>query len=408
MLVMPESGKLRSRRWIEATLRKTTETLTRELITPTELAPDWSDDEWRVAAAVSAIHGISPLLFNSLRWQGPEHWQAFLGDQHSQTYRRHLRIEALLDRIDDAARKANLSVVALKGVALHDLGFYRAGERPMSDIDLLVAPSERAAACCVIESLHYEFLYESSKHIVFRPYEGRAAARIGEHADNPLKIELHTSIHEQLPIARCDISDLIVTRGASGLIGYRSLGALMAHLLLHASGGMVYRGLRALHLQDVMRVARRMKDADWSEVIALHHDARFWWAWPLLSVIERYCPGSIPSFVLTTGRQACHWLLRATSGNVSLADVSLSNPRIYAFPGLGWTRSPAEAARHIRTRLRPSDDTLAMRKRFGEYQSIGADAAWVSQSQLQRIVHWLITRPLRVETMASVDAALNA
>jgi hypothetical protein len=395
-------------RWIAATLRSTTETLMRELVRPTDRPPEWSDAEWRVAQAVAAIHGISPLLSHSLQWQGPPRWQAFLHDQHMQTQRRHLRIEALLDHIDAAARHAMLSVVALKGAELHRRGLYRAGERPMSDIDLLVAPREREAACRVIESLHYEFAYETSKHVVFHPRGGQAAASIGEHADNPLKIELHTSIHEELPIARCDISDLILARDGIGLNGYRSAGAMMAHVLLHASANMTFRGLRALHLQDVLRVARRMSDSDWGEVMALDRDGRFWWASPILAIVERYVPGTIPPIVLATAQRSCHWVLRSSSDKCLLADVSLSNPRIYAFTGLGWMRSPGEAARFMLTRLRPSKETLAMRKKFSDYQSLGADSAWVQQSQFERIVHWVFSRPMRVETMASVRAALNA
>jgi hypothetical protein len=53
------------------TLRKITETLAAELACSSQRAPDWSDFEWKIARAVSAMHGVSPLLSKTLRWQGP-------------------------------------------------------------------------------------------------------------------------------------------------------------------------------------------------------------------------------------------------------------------------------------------------------------------------------------------------
>jgi len=53
------------------TLRKITETLAGELACPTQHAPAWSDFEWKIARAVAAMHGVSPLLSRTLRWRGP-------------------------------------------------------------------------------------------------------------------------------------------------------------------------------------------------------------------------------------------------------------------------------------------------------------------------------------------------
>src|SRR5438105_206113 len=122
---------------VQAALRKTTETLARELAGPTDRAPDWSDFEWLVVRAVAAMHGVSPLLSGVLRWRGPAGWNEFLRDQRAHTSARHPRIMELLRLIDARARDDGIAVVALKGAELHACGLYVPGERPMADVDLL-------------------------------------------------------------------------------------------------------------------------------------------------------------------------------------------------------------------------------------------------------------------------------
>src|SRR5215469_6025705 len=104
---------------LQRALRKTTETLAREVARPGPAVPDWSGFEWHIARAVVAIHGVSPLFAGALRWHGPSQWEEFLQDQRAQTAARHARIEELLCRIDCGARRAGIAAVALKGVELH-------------------------------------------------------------------------------------------------------------------------------------------------------------------------------------------------------------------------------------------------------------------------------------------------
>jgi hypothetical protein len=54
---------------LQAQLRTITETLANELARPGTAAPAWSETQWLLARAVATIHGISPLLARSLRWQ---------------------------------------------------------------------------------------------------------------------------------------------------------------------------------------------------------------------------------------------------------------------------------------------------------------------------------------------------
>jgi len=118
---------------LHATLRKITERLAAELALPSDTAPDWSELEWKLARGVAAIHGVSSLLASALEWDGPPGWKLFLAAQRVQVAARHQRIEALLSQLDSRSREESVALMALKGAALHSLGLYRAGERPMAD-----------------------------------------------------------------------------------------------------------------------------------------------------------------------------------------------------------------------------------------------------------------------------------
>jgi hypothetical protein len=336
-------------------------------------------------------------------------WREFLREQRDHTERRHARIAALLDRLDGAAKSAELRVIALKGAALHAAAIYRPGERPMSDIDLLVRPSDRACASRMLESLGYRFCYEVWKHAVFEPNGERARARIGEHTDNPIKIELHTAIAEQLPLARHDISDVVLPiEETPGVHFYRSTFALMAHLLLHAAGALALHGIRALQLEDIARLAQHMSEDDWRELLALRNRDALWWTFPVLALVDRYYVDRIPGFVLEAARGACTWPLRVRCARADLVAMSLSDPRIHAFPGIEWSRTLGEAMRYVHARLRPDASILALRKMYGKYQSLGAESPWVRQTQLQRALRWIAGERTRVDTIACVSAALRS
>ncbi len=149
-------------------------------------------------------------------------------------------------------------------------GVYAAGERPMADIDLLVRPADTDTAVAVLLALSYRDAGTTWKHQGFEPPDAEPHAMFGEHADNPIKIDLHHKIRERLPLAPTDLTDIVFPPHARpGLNGYPRAAALMAHVLAHAAGSMTSRGLRLIQLCDIARLARRMSDADWEELVAL-------------------------------------------------------------------------------------------------------------------------------------------
>jgi hypothetical protein len=405
---MNERLELPSPKTLQRILRKITERLAGELAKPALVAPDWSPLEWRLARAVAAMHCVSPLLVGSLRWEGPEEWRTFLVTQKAHVAARHRRIEALLNQIDVRLREEGIAAVGLKGVALHAMGFYRAGERPMADVDLLVQVADTPRTRQVLESLGFNESFTNWRHGVFVPEICDVHARIGEHAENYLKIELHTRIAEILPLRITEVTDSIYPRTPyPGLNAYPSKAALMVHLLIHAAGAMAYRALRLLHLHDVALVSSRMAGSDWDDLAKQGQQTQGpWWALPPLQLTARYYPGAIPADVIAALSDQCPWTVRRIARHHFLSDVSLSYPWIEAFPGIGWSRSLAEIVEYIGGRIWPDNETLRLRKLRVETDMAASETPWCGLSQGQRLLRWMTSRPLRAETLYPVRMAL--
>jgi hypothetical protein len=91
-----------------------------------------------------------------------------------------------------------------------------------------------------------------------------------------------------------------------------------------------------------------------------------------------------------------------------LTDVSWSNLRIAAFPGIEWARSPLEALRFANSRILPGKAALGELESAVNLLPEMRTIPWYGQRHATRIVRWLFTRPPRVQTMRSVLDALVA
>jgi hypothetical protein len=400
---------------MELALRQATEFFAAELAEPGRVRPRWSEFEWRMARAAAVLQGVTPLLAGVLRWRGPRGWERFLSQQRIHTAVRQLRIVALLARIDEQARRAGIAIVPLKGAALYRLGLYSGGERPMADVDLLVAPGDAERVKQLLQGLGYLDTAVSWKHRVFEPAEHavaivrKAAVSFGEHADRPIKIDLHTSIAERLPLTAQDISALMFPAAPHpGLNHYPSTAALFAHLLLHAAGNMVPRALRLIQLHDLALLAARMADDDWAQLLAWRLGGRaLWWAVPPLELVARYYPDAIPIEVLVALRPGCPRALRGVSRRQTLSEVSLARLRIDAFPGIAWSTSMSDKLRYVLGRVIPSRELLDNREGAVGTEAWAACGAWPQLSQGRRILRWALTRPGRPPAMHTVRAALE-
>jgi hypothetical protein len=395
---------------VAAALRTTTEHLARELAQPSDSPPSWSDFEWAIARSVAGMQGISTLLANNLRWRGPPAWQAFLAQQREQSVLREARVDELLRQLDTAARRAGIACVALKGSALRTLGFYRPGERPMGDVDLLVGADDLPSMAAVMQSSGYQETYAIARHTTYSRPQETVQQGIGEHAGNPLKVEIHTTIAEALPVRMVDITAHLRSAEAQpGLNAYARPAALMLHFLLHAAGNMRAHALRQIQLHDIAELSRTFGVPDWQALFATARGSEtLWWAYPALALAARYYPHSVPPERVRELRSICPMQLRFAIDRATLTDVSWSNLRIHAIPGIAWARTPLDVLRYARSRALPSRAAIAELDTV--MQTAGPQLSrvpWYRLPHRKRIARWLFSRPPRVQTMSSVIAALR-
>ena len=300
-------------------------------------------------------------------------------------------------------------MVALKGAALHAIGLYAIGERPMADIDLLVRPADAERMARLLESLGFYQTSASWKERVFTPIAKLAVAGLGEHSNNYVKIELHERICERLPWRITDVTECVFpTQARPGLNAYPSTASLMIHLLLHAAGAMAFQSLRLLHLHDLAQLSSRMTEADWDQMFAnRRHGAGLWWAFPPLNLASRYFSSHVPNHVLAALADECPLVLRAVSGRRTLYEVSFSYPCVDAFPGLEWAQSIRELLEYVANRVRPSAEHIALRERAVKSEAWASHSQWVRLSQGRRIARWVMSRPSRPVTVHAVNAALR-
>jgi hypothetical protein len=395
---------------VAAALRKTTETLARELSFPSSGAPNWTEFEWRIAQVAAAMHGVSSLLCNRLRWEGPPGWRQFLLEQRDQSIARQQAIVRLLEAIDLQARDAGVALVALKGAALIAGDIYSYGERPMGDIDLLVRAVDMQVNSRALEVCGYSAAFSTHRHDVFQPTNTKVltTCRPGEHVENPITIEVHTKIAERLPVNPVDITGFLFPSAPhAGLNAYPSAASLMMHLLLHAAGNIRARALRLIQLHDISLLAARFAADDWEELAAMRPDGHaLWWVWVPLMLVTRYFPTSVPADLFARLRLECPWLLRTLAQRYHLTDVSWSNIRIAAFPGLEWSRNGWEALAFMSSRVWPRTEALSELMEGAAQIPGSASIPWYGIPHAARILRWIFLRPPRVQTLLSVRAAL--
>src|SRR6185437_2487498 len=359
----------------------------------------------------TVMQGMSSILCAGLRWKRPLHWQRFLEGQREHVAGRHQRVMALLDRIDTQARHDGISLLALKGAALHRTGIYAAGERPMADIDLLVQEGDLAATTETLGSCGFAMSFGTWRHRVFESQikSTRVPAGFGEHIDLPIKIEVHTSIRERLPVSEIDITPLVFrTAEPPGINDYPSAASLMLHLLLHAAGNMRAHALRLIQLHDIMLLATTFGPGDWEELLSARPNGQgLWGAMMPLAMTARYYPAAIPSPVLVRLAAICPRYLRKISHRRRLADVSWSNIRISAFPGIEWARTPKEAVRFIVSRMWPGRTEKLELCHFAANHPGASSIPWYGISHSARILRWIFSNPPRVQCWIVVRAALE-
>jgi hypothetical protein len=244
---------------------------------------------------------------------------------------------------------------------------------------------------------------------VFKPAGGHAVPGLGEHRDTPVNIELHVRIQERLPVSVADITGRIFPRDPRpGLNGYASTAALMAHLLLHAAGGLCNRSLRLMHLQDLALLSARMGGGDWRELVESGDGASSWWAWPPLRMVDRYYPRLVPVDVLARLERQCPLPLRMFSRRQTMTAASCSELWLHPLAGIEWSRSAGDAARYLKNRARPSQEAIRERADMVRTQLWLQGQAWPRMSHARRAIGWLLRPVPRMDVLYAVRAAMES
>ena len=136
---------------IERALRATTERLAREIVQPVRATTGVERIRMGQWLAPSAPCMDSPRCSRTGCVARPaSSWSSFLIEQRDHSRAHYERAGEILARIDAAARDAGIRCIALKGSALRALALHQPGERPMGDIDLLVAPRDLPACASML------------------------------------------------------------------------------------------------------------------------------------------------------------------------------------------------------------------------------------------------------------------
>jgi hypothetical protein len=378
---------------LAAGLRQITEALAAEIETPTAAAPPWSEFQWGIARAVIAIHGIAGLLLRALRWAEPD-WRHFLQSEVSDTREHHRHISAAIEELHALSQKSGIPVVVLKGSALHALGIYQPGERPMADVDILVRSADVGAMEELLARAGFVLRGVTWKH---REFE-----RMRDHSR--VKIDLHTRLAERIASREFTLADDALA-AVPGVRGYASRLQLLRHLLLHAAGNMSTRSARAIQLHDIARVSAQLEPAEWSQFRSDPWEQR-WCFYPPLLLVSRYFPGVIDRDALAELAATCPSMLARVVKRQTLTDVSMSDPRQMALPELAWCTSMGTFLRYAQLRLLPGRARTEGLRRLADTEGFGRGHRWFKMSQPARIATWLFRKPMRPATLYAVRRGL--
>lgn len=392
---------------ISESLEEVTEALALQLGGGGSATPNWSEFDWKIAQAAVALHGIGPALALNLRWHAPPFWKTFLAQQSDHNRVRHQRIQALTGGLLHGFKDAGIQVLLLKGAALCRAGCYANGERPMADLDVLVRPEDREHCAAILSRLEYRVVLSIERHDVYENSNTAVIHSLGEHADNPIKIEIHSKIAEKLLSRSWDITDFVSARTKQSTTAYPESRALMAHLLLHAAGGMRTKSLRILHLCDIARLAALLSADDWEKIMGIRAGGRPpWWAFPPLKLTCKYFPSAIPPSVLAGFESVCPALLRSVARRARIAGVSFSRLRMPAFAGVEWASSASDLFQYLFDRVVLDDEMRNLRRMEAE-SPVWRNDHWLSLPRWRRAIRLLTAPPARPGTMIAVNSALG-
>ena len=223
---------------------------------------------------VIAAHGLGPYLaaapgLAGLRANLPPEEVAWLEEQLAANRARLGRLHHELAAALAEMARAGIRTMPLKGAILTTRPGPGRDLRPMSDLDLLVRPGDRAAATAALVRLGYLRRSEPHRrptHDVFEHATGEIVRSYDfEHPDNPRRIDLHTEVRRHLWVWTDDddLTEFLWASATDGTVlgqpaAVPSDEALLAHLAIHATCDLLVGRGRLVQWLDLADVAATM------------------------------------------------------------------------------------------------------------------------------------------------------
>ena len=304
-----------------------------------ELSPETDTRALGVAASAA---GMGPLLgfwCATGRIDAPQSVVDLLATHLDHGRRRAARLRHELERILVPFAERGIEVLVLKGTDTAYRFFPEPGTRPSSDLDLLVAPHDVAAARSVLVNLG--FAEEAGHGDRYRStwslpsVDGVRSLELA-HADNPWSVDLHVSLDREMFPDRPmtfgtptpEPRDGEVWHEFSRPVRVLREPLLLAYLAAHTSSH--FYAITLVRLVELVLVARcDFRKDNWpafEDLVRRTGTGRF--VFPALYFAERLAPGTMDVRVLEeVAAAAPRWLRRKVR-----ATTPASAQRLYPYP----------------------------------------------------------------------------
>jgi hypothetical protein len=227
----------------------------------------------------------------------------YLAEQQTQVAARVERFREVTPRVLAVLAQADLTVVPVKGAVLAGAAggepvWPEPATRPMSDVDLLVVPHQRAQAAAALAREGWSLHSSSDHEDTFLAWGDGGVGRLdGESAEHNGRVEVHPGwvefVHGYL--AKGFELRPHVRRADDGQwrLGSASLGA---HVIGHLASTVVRAEVRAVNVLDLWFL--HAGGLDWAAVGEVQREIDPRLTGPGLWLVDRLLPGVVPSSLL--------------------------------------------------------------------------------------------------------------
>jgi len=254
----------------------------------------WDSSYWLEARFRVQILGIAPLLFafftriDALQ-DLDAGFSAYLSEQATLNRQRMERAMADISTVRSICGSAKVPVRFLKGSELIHSYYDDPSNRPMSDIDILIKPCDLPVLAKALKQEGFIRSSDTPKHAVFIR-SGNVVTTDGEHPDNPIDLEVHTQIVFYLTAVSIDFTRIFWQEPP-----LPPAVVLFLHVAVHAAANMFNGSLRAIQLQDLKLITRKLSAKHWEAITAVSLELKLaGFVYAPLYLAEKHLKAQVP------------------------------------------------------------------------------------------------------------------